>query len=211
MSFQTPPAKEGDQFVESIITSILEEMKDVNIDDHEVDEGDFTNVRMKLDFPKENAVTFRADPDTDTMLFKLHGVNAKIDTDMNLFYGSIKGHGTFTIENMDIDLKTIPKIVNGQETVHVLYHVHMKDADIFANFDALEDTDHLPEEFAQGFAPLMENLDFNYKIAATQIVDDGLKKQGEEVLNNYLKKMSSNYRINKKLDHQVGLLMYHFI
>ena len=210
MTFQTPPANEGDEFIESMISMVLSELKDMHIDSYPVEDGEFKNVNIKVDFPPTNALTFRADPNENSMLFKLHGVKVDVDTDLDMYYGTIKGHGKFAIDNMDVDLKTTPQNVNGEDTVHIQYHLHLKDADIVADINALEDTDHLPAEFQEGFS-MFDSLSSNYRIAAVNMIDDTFEKQTQDVLQNYFNSMSSQYRIPRKVDHQVRLFLLNFI
>lgn len=218
MSYQAPPppppaeaqAQSEDDvtnaFIQSFISMFLEQMRTIHIDRYETEDGAFTNVDIAVRPPSPKDITFKADSSTDSILFMLHGVSINIDTDLDMYSGTIKGHGTFKIDNIDVDLKTMPQTINGVETVNIQYHLHLKDADIKADIQAQEDTSFLPAELQEGFLPFQDMFGTNFKIAAADMVDKTFEKHTQDVVQSYLDSMNSNYRIPKRLDHNVSFI-----
>lgn len=208
MSFQAPPAKDGDEFIEGIIGMLLSELTDLHIDSYPVEDGEFKNVDIRVSFPKKEGITFRGDGDSDAMLFKLHGVKADIDTDLDFYSGTVKGNAQIRIDKMDVDLKTTPVSANGEDHMNIQYHLNLKDADISGNINALEGDDDLPSEFNLGLDSILGDINPNFKISAVKMIDDKLEKETQEVLKNYFNGMTSQYSIPRKLDKNVSYSFY---
>ena len=101
-----------------------------------------------------------------------------------------------------MDLKTTPVFKDGQEKVNVQYHLHLKDADVQANLDTIEDTSMLPEEFQQGFLPMFGDANTNFKMAATEMMDNAFEQRTSDVITNYFSNMKSEYVIPRKPGHE---------
>ena len=109
-----------------------------------------------------------------------------------------------SIENLDVDLRTDPTKLNNIDAMHIDYRLHINDADIKADLTALKDTTLFPSGFDE-VGSLVKNVNGNYKIVATKVLDDTFSNNSGKIIKEFLGKLSNEYLIPTK--RSLGMLI----
>lgn len=203
MRYQSASVDEDTTFVSAIIALYLDQIKDFHMDEYVTEDGVLTNLDVHIDPPQLKDILFKFDANDNSLIFVLQNVSLRMDTDLNLYFGALKGHVKLDIKNLNIDLKTIPVTEDGEERLSISYHLHLKDADIKADIKASEDLDSFPTEFSDDFMPLFTGNQAIFQIAAQNAIDDALVEETQKAIDNYLKLMSTEINIPKNFGHKV--------
>jgi len=207
MSYQSAPVDETSAMITVMIGFFFDQFKDVHIDEYVSEEGTYRNINIKLRPPPMENIFFSFDNKTNSLVFFLKGVGVDLDTDVDMLNGAIKGHIALKIDKFDMDLKSVPTKIGAEERMKIDYRFHIKDGDIQASITASEDPNAFPPEVSNEFMPLVGNLQTSFKIGATKMMDEALEYKTEELLNQYVEAMSTEYNIPKNYANRASAYM----
>ena len=189
---QIPPADDNSKFVEAFISMFFEQFKNINIDRYETEDGVLTNLKVKVTPPTPSNIIFRYSESDDRIYFLLKGVSASLESDADLLYGTVTGHLSLSLSNLDIELRTDPAKIGNLDAIHIDYRLHLKDADIKADLKTVKDESGLPTGFDQ-FGPMLGNLQGSYKVMSSKVLDDVFRHNSVEEVSDFLNRLTGNY------------------
>ena len=185
------------QLVTMIIKMVLDDLEDVYIDEFETEEGTFSNVNIRIDSPPVEDINFETHEADESMNFSIKNLGVYVDTDMDMFYGALTGHTTLQLDQVDLDVETIPVCDDFEERLKIKYKMHIKDTDLKGEVLAAEDLEEFPEEVGADFMPLFGNVEANFKIAATDMVNLAFKEKVDHIDRSVFDDFSGNRRSPK--------------
>ena len=196
----------AEKLVSFVIESLFQQLQHTHIDEFETEDGKFRNVDINVRPPSTEDIFFKYNntDDSSVIVVRNIGINADTDMDLDNLYGTTTGHTNLIINNLDVDIETIPKFEKGEQNVEVNYHMHINDADVSVHIVNSDIIDQLPEEIESELVSPFEDIQASFKIATTNMVDSTIEKMTGNIVQNYFEKLKNPYILPHKVMNEIN-------